>query len=115
MGYRSDAALALVTDAAILLKALCEHDESLNQFIEDACDKCAWEKSEIAAGYTTKFFWSSIKWYEGYDDIDMIEAFINNIPESDFYFLRIGEEENDNEIRGEFWESDMYINRNISY
>jgi len=115
MGYRSEVALALVTDAAILLKELCEHNTELKEFFDNADESRGWEPEEVLGGCTTKFLWSHVKWYEGYNEIDMVETFMNNISEDDYYFLRIGDDSDDNESRGCFWESDMYISRSIAF
>lgn len=114
MGYRSEVALALAQDAAKLFKALCDHNSDLNQLIEDSDHTEAWSKEEIEQGYTTKFHWTYIKWYDGYLEIDQIQEFMNNIDEHEWHFLRIGEDTEDIDQQGAFWESDMYITRAIS-
>ena len=47
MGYRSEVALALVEDAAILLKELCEHNTDLKEFIDGADEQRAWTLDEM--------------------------------------------------------------------
>ena len=74
------------------------------------------------------FNWSGIKWYEGYEDIDAITDFMDwcdgqiikteDGDEGDgeeFYrFVRIGESDNDNVVRGMGWD-DVCIERNIGF
>ena len=114
MGYRSEVALALTQDAAKLFKAICDHNSGLKSLIEDCDTTYGWEESEIEQGYTTKLHWTHIKWYDGYLEIDQIQEFMNNVDEEEWHFLRIGEETEDIDQQGAFWESDMYITRAIS-
>ena len=113
MGYRSDVALAMTTDAAILMKALCDHDPELKRLIDDADEKYNWEEGEGVGEYTTKLMWANIKWYDGYHEVDCITQFMNWVSEEDWYFIRIGEETDDTVQSGGFWASDMYVSRTI--
>ena len=56
-----------------------------------------------------------MKWYDSYTEVQQMETFLYNLLEDDTYlFLRIGEETDDMETQGHYWESDMYIQRSIS-
>jgi len=113
MGYRSEVALALTSDAARVLKALYDHNLKLKAFIDDADSLENFNDSAIEDGYTTKILWGGIKWYEGYNEIDMIQTFLNNTDDMEWYFIRIGEECDDIVTEGGFYESDMYVSRHI--
>ena len=106
-------AIALTQDAATLLKELCEHDAGLKELLDNTCESHGWDAAEIREGYTTKLQWSSIKWYEGYSDVDKFCTFMQNISDVDYYFIRLGEEADDVTQEGSFWEPDMYIERTI--
>ena len=74
------------------------------------------------------FNWASIKWYEGYEEIDAIVDFMDwcdvEMIETDdgdqwdaveFYrFVRTGERDDDNVVRGNGWD-DVCISRSISF
>ena len=49
------------------------------------------------------FLWDYLKWYDNYPDVRFIEDLMNELESDDFLFLRIGEDMNDNEEKGSFW------------
>ena len=55
MGYRSEVALALTTDAAVLLKKLCEHSKDLREIVEDGIDATDWGPDAIQNGSAVIF------------------------------------------------------------
>jgi len=124
MGYRSEVILAvgpevmpqfMVTMAkSEEARKLCwsDHDE----MIKDYCD--------IKGAFL--FRWSSIKWYDSYEEISALQDFVNwcaserievegkDVDASEFYrFVRIGEETDDNEVEG--WGFDIHIERTATY
>ena len=67
-------------------------------------------------GYTV-FYFDSIKWYSGYEEIDKIDKFLSELDDSDYAFLRIGEyieDIEDIEMRGDCYEYSLYVERKIS-
>lgn len=113
VGYRSNVALALTSDAAMVLMTLCEHEPELRSLVADADEQIGWDQPP-GADEVVKLMWQDIKWYSGHHtDINMLEAFMHNTEAIEWYFLRIGEEPDDVQTEGEFWESDMYIQRTI--
>ncbi len=106
MGYRSQVALGLCTEADQLLKANAEMIPELAALIKD---------SESDA--PERYFWDSIKWYESFDEIDAMNRFLAFLECHDwqFGFIRLGEEENDIERMGSPSEYDMYVNRCIEW
>lgn len=95
---------------------------------EPALDKLAALKEE-RAGLDTEirevesalWYWDYLKWYTDdpvhYTEVDFIEQLISGLPYGDFRFIRIGEDYDDTEVRGGFWENpfDMELGRYISF
>jgi len=102
MGYRSDLAIEFDDHHAKILKILCSQDGELKQFIEYGI---------MDNDFRTLRF-ESVKWYEGYPEIDKMEKFLNEIEEESFHFIRLGEDFQDTETKG-YLDSGMYINRSI--
>ena len=114
MGYRSEVAIAI-------------HPDKVGDFLavlstsQGALDLCRWDN-----GMQTNVFnkgdlfihMDGIKWYEGYDDIDLIDKFIaDTIDEENGYelvrFLRIGEDYEDIQQCGDYAIDLLHINRSI--
>jgi hypothetical protein len=115
MGYRSEVAIALTSEAAKKLLVLQDFCPELKQLISDAEDTIHFDKKSIDQGHDTKFYWSHVKWYDSYTEIQQMETFLYNLLDGDdFLLLRIGEETDDMESQGHYWESDMHIQRSIA-
>jgi len=124
MGYRSDVILAIMPEVmpqfmVTMAKSpearkLCwsDHDE----MIKDYCD--------IKGAFL--FRWTSIKWYDSFEEVSAIQDFIDwcegervevegeKHDASEFYrFIRIGEEADDNQVEG--WGFDIHIERTATY
>jgi hypothetical protein len=113
MGYRSEVALALTTDAAILLKALSNHSSTLKELISCAEEKINWSDEEIRQGSAVKLYWPYIKWYEGDTAVEQIQTFLDNTDEESWLFVRIGEDHADCDQSGQFYESETRVERHI--
>jgi hypothetical protein len=116
MGYRSD--VCLVVGKEVLPKfmtvmtkhpavaALCmqEYDKKIEDYDDDGA---------------MLFYWSGIKWYSSFRDIEAIGEFMDWCDEDDarafdYRFVRIGEENDDVVVRGDgFWE--VGVERSITY
>ncbi len=61
--------------------------------------------------------WEYMKWYDGYPEVDQIEAFLSfleeNNRECDFSFFRLGEEFGDSESRGECSNFEFYAVQSV--
>ena len=116
MGYRSEVAIALTSEAANKLFVLQEFCPELKELVNDADENSHFDKESIDKGFDAKLYWNHVKWYDSYTEIQQMETFLYNILEDDcdFLFLRIGEETDDMETQGHFWDSGMYIQRCIS-
>ena len=128
MGYRSDVVFAIdakLVPALMTVFAKCESAQRL----------CTQECDELDTDYDGEgnwmMRWESIKWYDSFPEVAMIEKLVEamesdeldefGIPTDDdapissemFRFVRIGEEMDDNEVRGYGFDN-IYISRHIS-
>jgi len=125
MGYRSQVVLAVGKEVMPgFLAALSKHPAAANLVFKDHDDFI----KDYQGDGNILVRWDSIKWYEGYGEIDAIQAFVNDPerfsppealagdadPWDCFKFIRVGEEPGDvhNEGNG-FW--DMYTTTSIAY
>ena len=124
MGYRSDVVLAIgkeLTPFLLLATSQCKEAEELVFKHHDLFDRDYYE------GWLLR--WESIKWYEGYEDIDAIQKFVDEACADEYKieedgkernsseyikFVRVGEDSSDVEMQGEgFW--DIYVSRHIEF
>jgi hypothetical protein len=129
MGYRSEVALALdakIVPALLTAFAKCEETQKL----------CTQHVDHLDTDYGGKgnwlMCWESIKWYDSFPEIEMINNLIEAMECEDlskfgfkeddidspdytmlFRFVRIGEDSDDNEQRGYGFDN-IYISRAIS-
>ena len=119
MGYRSDIAIAIHKDLqGDFLTFL--NTESLMADIFGERSDFNLDKDYKGEGHWL-FTADSIKWYATWDefaDIQMFERFMDAMTEDEdkeekFRFIRLGEEMDDNEVRGGWYEADLYVKREI--
>ena len=106
MGYRSEVALELSKEKNDLFQALYAA-----KFPEDTAFLYNSVESENEDGIL--YIWYDIKWYDSFPEVSFIENFIDNLDYEDFTFIRIGEETDDNEYRGDSDLFGIYIERSI--
>jgi hypothetical protein len=116
MGYRSEVVLAvskevlpqfLVTMAkSPETRSMCyQHaDRRVDDYEEDGC---------------VLFHWFSVKWYEGYEEVEAIQDFMDWCDDDDseegYRFIRLGEGlEDPAEIRGHGFEA-LHVQRSVTY
>ena len=106
MGYRSQVALALCSEADELLQANAKWIPELAELIKD-------NESDAEERY----FWSSIKWYDSFPEIEAMNSFMAFLEHHDwqFGFIRLGEEEEDIEKMGQPAEYDLFVARAIEW
>ena len=123
MGYRSEVCIGLTDDAVRLFRTLLEHlpeGHAAHTLIHDA-EKLRFQiwtdqHKDPDIDCEDKLYWNHIKWYDGSECVDFIESFITEyITEEEYKFVRVGEETDDCEERGEYWDSEIYISRAISW
>lgn len=100
MGYRSDLYFKCHKDIAPELFSLLEQNE-LSGYIEDIT---------IVKDDYIAFSMLSLKWYDGYPEVDTINSFVNSHP-SQVAFIRNGEDSDDIESRGNTYDLglDYYV------
>ena len=110
MGYRSQVTLALRPKAAALFSTVRARGGELAALIADGMHKDHGEGHE-------SYSWDYIKWYDSYPCVGAIEAFMNRLDEEDmddeYRFVRLGEDTDDNEVRGYGFE--IGISRTIEW
>tara|TARA_Y100000034_G_scaffold4678_1_gene5435 strand:+ start:309 stop:710 length:402 start_codon:yes stop_codon:yes gene_type:complete len=119
MGYRSDVVLAVAPEAASAFMTMCAKYPKALELCNNA--------DTFRPGYENEgdwfMYWSSIKWYDDYDDVSPIQRFIEALESDDlteygepecpkrpdgrdegwgeyFKFIRIGENSDDMEDSG---------------
>jgi len=123
MGYRSEVCIGMTDDATRIFRTILDHipeTHIVHELINDAktshYDIWKGQHKDPEADCESKMYWDYVKWYDGYDCVGFIEDFLENcIPEEDYRFLRIGEESDDTEERGDYYDSDIHIQRSISW
>ena len=115
MGYRSEVVLAV--DKKLMpefLAHLATNDEAKTMVFADHChlDQDYCDEGHLLVT------WNSIKWYESYPEVNVIEKFISEMEEAAdksemFKFVRIGEDYDDVDNRG--YGFDIHVNRSIEY
>ena len=115
MGYRSEVVLAVNKEIMPeFLAYLATNDEAKRLVFSDHCHL---DQDYCGEGHLL-VNWTSIKWYEGYPDVDVIEKFTCEMDaDTDkgemFRFVRVGEDYDDIEQRG--YGFDIFVNRSIDY
>ena len=115
MGYRSEVVLAVNKEIMPeFLAYLATNDEAKLVVFSDHCHL---DQDYCGEGHLL-VNWTSIKWYEGYPDVDVIEKFTCEMDaDTDkgemFRFVRVGEDYEDIENRG--YGFDIFVNRSIDY
>ena len=106
MGYRSEVAFAIappLVDKFLAVMAASEKVRDLIKFDEKYKEGIEFDKYEKGDVFV---YLGSIKWYEGYEEIDKIKEFFedtvnDNEDGEDFVrFIRIGEDLDDKEVMG---------------
>jgi hypothetical protein len=114
MGYRSEVAIAI-------------HPDKVGDFLavlstsQGALDLCRWDngmQSNVFMKGDLFIQMTGIKWYEGYEDIDLIDKFIaDTIDEENgpdlVRFLRIGEDNEDVVVCGDYAYDSLHVHRSI--
>jgi hypothetical protein len=98
MGYRSD--------VAIKVKPI--HQPAFEEILKKAEFDCY----HIAP--CTAFI-TDVKWYMEWDKVKLVENWLDTLDYEDYGFIRLGEDHDDNEIRGDAYSYDMHISRNIEF
>jgi hypothetical protein len=106
MGYRSDVAFCFKRPPQLVIPM------SIDNFAKDL----PWDDI-IDNGDSMLFSISSIKWYEGYEVIANVMKFLKSLEYDDYLFIRLGEDSNDNETEGGWYDNpfDLGTLREITF
>jgi hypothetical protein len=123
MGYRSDVGLCLTAQAQELLAAelaeLIKADRAKSKTVIDLLNGAKIREDQESGAVS--YYWENLKWYPDYDDVSFFESLMlcleRNSLDARYYFIRIGESDDDIEIRGGFFDNPfgMYIVRGINF
>ena len=113
MGYRSDVGFACDPIIKQVIETIAEWDKEFKELLgygEDyACDDFG------------RWRFECVKWYESYPDVQIFENImimldntdVNGLRYDSYGFIRIGEELEDIEMKGEPSSFDLYVNRSL--
>ena len=122
MGYYSDVAIILSKMAANALKVRL-NDSSIPEKVRKESSRLLifTNKHLTDAGSGSEaWYWDTIKWYvdapEYFPEVDFMEKFLAELAESEYRFMRVGEEFDDLEVRGSYLNHpfDLTLSRSIS-
>lgn len=117
MGYRSDVALCLTRNGIeTLVSELDKFSDETRQSVNELLEYPKNHFTDPDTG-SKMWFWDYLKWYQDYPDVAFIEDILSMLDESDYLFIRIGEDSDDNEIQGNYWDNPfgMYLSRTINF
>ena len=120
MGYRSDVAIAIHKDLHGEFLTLLKTEKLMVEMFGDRSDFDL-DKDYLGEGHWL-FTAEDIKWYttfSEFEDIQLFENFMDAMEEviekrEKYRFIRIGEELEDIEYRGDWWRSDLGVSRRIT-
>lgn len=126
MGYRSQVCVGMTDEASRLFRTIVAHlpeDHEVHDLIKDAetsdyGNSAHWGDKHKSPNEDceTKMYWDYVKWYDSFECVGFVEAFLTDcIPEEDYRLVRVGEETDDVEERGEYYDADIHIHRSISW
>lgn len=117
MGYRSEVALCLDKNGKSALKEKLEEANKETQKI--ARELLAQSDKHLADSENSSelWFWDWIKWYPDYPEIRFMENLLDQMDTENFLFIRIGEDSDDSEVQGAYWDNPfgMYLSRSIEF
>lgn len=104
MGYYSEVALVFTAKGAETMRSMVNEQQPgmalrTRNFLEEAMYAV---DSESLAEF---FHWDSVKWYLMFEEIACINSVMEELDDEDFLFIRIGEDFEDLEIQGRYWEN----------
>ncbi len=107
MGYRSDVGLCLTATGKKALDAkltALDPDAETTQYIHELLHS-PYKKREDQDSGAVAWVWESVKWYSEYESVAFIDTLLESLDDADYFFIRVGESEDDTEIHGGFQEN----------
>jgi len=119
MGYVSEVALALTETGAKVMRqrlmspAVSQEQRELVEELLSATDR---HYKDSRSG-SELWYWQWLKWYNDFLDVSFMESLLQDMNHEDYRFIRIGEDFEDTEILGGFWENPfgMDLSRQITF
>ena len=103
MGYRSEVALIMKQDLANdLIEYILQITSVERDDIQDLLDSA---NSIVTKDYSILYYWNFTKWYLDSPGIIAIYKLLRNAPEKTYLLLRLGEEVDDIETLGSFYDN----------
>ena len=99
MGYRSAVAIAMTKKAAELLKTKLAEATPDQRYLLDNPDLYEVDSKTEEALWR----WHYVKWYEEFAEVDFIDNVLKELSDDDYLFIRLGENYDVIELRGDFW------------
>lgn len=119
MGYRSDVGLCLSASAHNLLeKAVAKvKSEDAEMFAEIVHLLERGVAIQNTATGCAAWLWENTKWYHEFQQVAFIMHFLDTLEYGEYLFYRVGEEDDDIERQGGFWENPfgMGLSRQIVF
>ena len=111
MGYYSDVALCLTRAGAEKLAAAVEArtGNTSDDFGSTAIRELIGGEPahrDVGTG-TVAFCWSGVKWYSDFEGVAFVENFMADLEYTKYYFIRVGEDYDDIEVNGGFWDNPL--------
>ena len=119
MGYYSNVGIALSKKGVdTLKKAMTDKalDAGLRKEIEELLNSR--EVHNVADNGDELWVWGDIKWYDfAFEEIGWLMERLNDLDADDYYYVRIGEDHEDNVVQGAYWDNPfcMDLVRRINY
>jgi hypothetical protein len=104
MGYRSEIAIAMAPATY----------ESAPDEVKAAFTEMFGTWSEWLEDYRVVFAHDNIKWYRDFPEVQTIEKWLRELPDKDYALYRLGEDPEDTQTMGEYWEWDINHINHIS-
>ena len=119
MGYYSEVALCLNKNAHDkMLEKLETQDEDTKTHVQDLLK----DAQKFVFDGDTLYHWLWVKWYDYFPCVGFIEKVLGELPDDyeateQYKFMRVGEELEDNEERGSYYENpfDAEVGRSIIF
>ena len=122
MGYRSDVCIAMTDSATRLMKTVISHlpeHHELRELVKMDEGSFREIRSDHLANQDfdceSKMYFEDVKWYESYEDVGLIEEILGSIDEQEWLLTRVGEEMDDIDQKGAYYDSDVYVSRKIEW
>lgn len=122
MGYRSEVGLVLSKNGVSILHERLKNANLSEEVKNDVCEllQYAHEHYKDKTTGSEVWRWQDTKWYDSlpyyFEEIKFIADTIRDLPEKDYCFIRIGEDCDDVDVWGDYWDNpfDFGLERKIA-